>query len=474
MTVYSDELRLKQILINLISNAVKFTLHGSIKLNLSVEQNFLKFEVEDTGIGIKDSIKEFMYNPYNKSHSNNQLGAGLGLSIIYDLTTKLGKTIDYVSKVDKGSSFWFSIPIKSNKYHIGRILNKDLKTRVTKIFARIKHLKKEGYRNSLTELNEDNANNYSKITNDSFSSVKIKESRLLLIDNSPDIDQSSITIESNESKDTIKMENIKLTNNFLNKVNHLSISINPDKPIDYIITYEKQIIDENNKKITTSPRNEIPESQLLKSSNSPKNSLRPETSKNNSLNKKPSYDLIKISNSRDSASHRKSIDFSSNHLVTTFQRFNSGIENFCDIIEKYFQRIKTDKGLVIVVVDDEKLTRMSTIRLLTTVSNNLNLNLCILEAEDGVECLYIVYCCLKKGIKINCIFSDETMSYLKGSFACELLKKIFNNYINVPYYIITAYEDNNTMKMLKNFPINDIFTKPLLRGVAEKILLTFK
>ena len=98
--IRTDEGRLKQVLVNLISNSIKFTQIGDVELEISSEIineiNFVKFCVKDTGIGIKKEIKEKLFTPFNKGTNNlNQIGAGLGLSIVRDLTEKLGSKIEF-------------------------------------------------------------------------------------------------------------------------------------------------------------------------------------------------------------------------------------------------------------------------------------------------------------------------------------------------------------------------------------------
>lgn len=111
--IRTDDIKLKQILTNLISNSIKFTTSGNIKLKCSIkEENYLRFTVKDTGIGIKESVKKYIFTPFMKfEKTNNHLGTGLGLSIVFDLANKLGKGIKFESEYNKGSKFWFSIPI---------------------------------------------------------------------------------------------------------------------------------------------------------------------------------------------------------------------------------------------------------------------------------------------------------------------------------------------------------------------------
>lgn len=106
-----DEQRLKQVLINLLSNALKFTQKGEINLYIYESMNKLFFEVSDTGIGIgKEDLKK-IFKPFEqiKQEDYNKNGTGLGLSITNELVSLMGGTIFAKSEKEKGSKFYFSI-----------------------------------------------------------------------------------------------------------------------------------------------------------------------------------------------------------------------------------------------------------------------------------------------------------------------------------------------------------------------------
>src|SRR5690606_20819774 len=100
-TIYTDEWRLKQVLINLLSNAVKFTYYGEISLvvensynnsyeNFSNNEKYIKFTISDTGIGMNEETHKKLFRPFNKFFDKyNELGSGLGLAISSDIITKL-------------------------------------------------------------------------------------------------------------------------------------------------------------------------------------------------------------------------------------------------------------------------------------------------------------------------------------------------------------------------------------------------
>ena len=113
--IYTDEGKLRQILINLVGNAIKFTDLGHVYVRVFVQNNLhLYFEVEDTGSGISDSEMATLFQPFVQTDSGrrSQEGTGLGLSISYNYVHLMGGQMSVTSKVGKGSTFSFYIPLK--------------------------------------------------------------------------------------------------------------------------------------------------------------------------------------------------------------------------------------------------------------------------------------------------------------------------------------------------------------------------
>ncbi len=115
-----DPVRIRQILINLISNAVKFTQHGHVIIRVLFENHDenivnIKFTVTDTGIGLNDLSKHRLFTAFTQadtSISRKFGGTGLGLVISQKLTELMFGEIGFESEPNKGSSFWFSIPLE--------------------------------------------------------------------------------------------------------------------------------------------------------------------------------------------------------------------------------------------------------------------------------------------------------------------------------------------------------------------------
>jgi CheY-like chemotaxis protein len=115
--IIGDPLRLRQILLNLLNNAIKFTKKGSITLNINKldlieEQLRLRFEVVDSGIGIPKEVAETLFDSYKQASSDTTRkhgGTGLGLNISQKLVNKMGGKIEIESEENKGSRFFFTL-----------------------------------------------------------------------------------------------------------------------------------------------------------------------------------------------------------------------------------------------------------------------------------------------------------------------------------------------------------------------------
>jgi signal transduction histidine kinase/CheY-like chemotaxis protein len=129
--VYADSIRLSQVVINLLNNAIKFTEKGSVSLTVDVERSEnpssvrLKVGIRDSGIGIADAQKKLLFTAFvqaDASTSKRYGGTGLGLVISNNLLQLMNSHIEFESELNKGSYFYFSLdlPIEENPTDNGK------------------------------------------------------------------------------------------------------------------------------------------------------------------------------------------------------------------------------------------------------------------------------------------------------------------------------------------------------------------
>ena len=121
-SVLGDALRLEQVLVNLTSNAIKFTEHGSVELKITARDGIdgmvdLLFEVSDTGIGIAPDHQDAVFAPFTQADSSTTRrfgGTGLGLTICKRIVDMMDGAIGLRSTPGQGSTFWFSVPVRAS------------------------------------------------------------------------------------------------------------------------------------------------------------------------------------------------------------------------------------------------------------------------------------------------------------------------------------------------------------------------
>ena len=115
-----DAGRIRQIIVNLVGNALKFTQEGQVQINVSTvprsnTQQEIIFQVSDTGVGIPEGNQAALFEEFFQGEGSviaKAEGAGLGLSLVRNLVSLMGGKVGVKSEVGRGSTFWFSIPVE--------------------------------------------------------------------------------------------------------------------------------------------------------------------------------------------------------------------------------------------------------------------------------------------------------------------------------------------------------------------------
>jgi len=497
--ITTDEIKLKQVLVNLLSNSVKFTYNGEIKLEIKknpINAKNVDFILKDTGIGMKEEKKNISLFKKNFDKTNN-MGAGLGLYIIDELTNQLGTQINIISEFGKGSEFRFTLINKdaflNKKLDLDTQICKNIGNKIETNFKHKLNFSKKNYNKSPSKFkcsatfNKDK--NYIKENLNFFeyNPILIKtfekfESRSQCIqskkENYLDISISQKTKKKSENNyffnhnifflqndkynlnhphhsenwSLNEFPNIYNDSNLVKSQSSLCCMASKANEFSECEAYEDEIkIKHLNKKIRESNINEL---KLIKNNYNVKEFV----------NDKNNYRL----------NNENEIFFTNNgYYSDSIQNINQTngdpvkLSNTIEILSEKISNSKTNlKKVNLIITDDEDLTRKSTIRMIRKnfEMNNLNskYELVIYEAKDGLDCLAKFYNMIIEGIEVYSIISDESMYFLNGSECSVIIDKVIKKreMKKINYYLITAFPKENFTIFLKKSKEN-IYNKPI-------------
>ena len=422
LTIYSHDKHLKQIILNLISNAFKFTKSGFIKIEAKFISlyNSVEICVDDSGIGIKDPL--FIFNKsIHKDQDYNTQGSGLGLQICKTLSDALNHKLTIESVHNEGTKFKLLIECSNTEIiHLKQTTNKidssillsPGKTRCNKLLSMRNCTLASDH--SLFEIS---ISKIPKIKSES----KSNDNSFEIIDNKKFIKSKTYRERKLNTNDNFpRSKTILMKNNIIeNKTHHFVNSDNNSSKILY-----KDIEKDNYDQITI------------------------ELSR---------FDLFKPEGCDELLETKRSVR--NNELeMTNFSIFIGNIE----------------ENLKIVVVDDQKIVRKNTVNVIKNVLLILKIyDIEIIELSDGIELLNVII--KDKNYQIIYIFTDENMEFLNGSETVRIIRKMeANNKIqNYPIASITAFEDTQTRQNIRNSGVNSILTKPCNKSDITNLLSKF-
>lgn len=492
--VLGNEQKLKQIIINLISNSYKFTLSGYIKVEIMLIHNNeqgidkIRISVLDSGLGLSEQEQKELFKPFSQIERNqkyNAGGSGLGLSIVKELLYQIGCSLFYSSQKDKGSIFWFdcqfvihSSKLKNKSFSLASehgastlilenhiIYNESLKNM-------IQHLNKKLKSGELIEIMSHN--------NESFN---------IIVENDEDCTPRDRLNTNNTyfNNDLILQESVKLQHSNVKKVNNIVKKISNTSFRRFSNSSKaNSIISQggfyNNIQGNIHNMNNFNNASILNLINlsSYKDSLNNSNVNRSFVRSMKSSKTSKGSlinwncfvNSNDSQyirSRRRSITstISKNLIIDN---------NLCDNKEDLSSTSIIKNIVNIIICDDDRIVRITQEMLISKIAEKLKMHVNIISFDNGAECLYFLYKEFQIKNYYNILFIDECMPFVCGSSVIRLIKEaMVNRQLNDIYiYSVTSYVDITIKEILLASGCNEVLEKPINKHVLKNILEGFK
>jgi len=362
-----NQIKFKQVIINLLSNSYKFTVNGYIKISAIKKNDKIKITIKDTGVGFSENEMENLNIPFNLIKSNqylNKNGSGLGLYITKEILSIYGSELKYESKKGIGTKFWFEIDDKNIIIDPNMIISKNFKELITDI--------NNGLKDKKYNLNIE------KTESDIYNIKSITEN---------DLKQNSLKIFK------------------LKKKNNSNLTLNIGKSIDL-----------NNKK-----------NKLFMTKNMLDFRMR-------------NLNITQCQRSFSLSTNIKSSNNTNNILNNSFQPFK------------------------ILICDDDRFTALSTQNSLLKFYNNNHKTIPqIFFAQNGIECLYLIYTNFIKENGINLLLIDKNMPFIDGVLTCNIIKNIVE-FSDIKIFMLSS--DINIIQC----KVDGFFEKPICSNDIKEML----
>ena len=425
--ISGDPLRIKQVLINLINNAIKFTEKGNIIVRVMLEKKtnssaLIKVSITDTGIGLTKQEQDKLFQAFSQADNTTARrygGTGLGLVISKKIVETMGGQIGVESSHKKGSTFWFTFWSEINEETETKNIPPMLENK--NILICEQHpITKLNIKHQLLEWQ-----------------IKVKETTNIdYIE-----DQIKQTEQHNATLDCIIVG--------INNLNE-NLSLQSDK-IKQVIKYTKKHGAKIGFLLNTTDQKHY--EQIIK--------LGADFCLSKPVNHKKLYDaLIKSFDSKSNKQTKSSLNKtlaknSENNLDNNSDKKNQNINELKNLSEL---NNNADKKLILAVDDNT-----ANLKLLTIMIQDLNFN--VVSATNGIKALE----CIKQHPEISLIFMDIHMPEMDGIETMKQIRKdeTFNN---IPIIALTAHAILGEKEKLLASGMNDYLSKPLCETELEKVL----
>jgi len=477
--IISDENRIKQVLVNLITNAYKFTMSGKIVIRVTLNASNTLYDeilvnIEDTGIGIKPEDKDKLFKQSIKLNDSevNRDGTGLGLSICKNIIDRIGIKIGYLQRETAGSIFFFSfLSFKSSDIYEqieqGQILNVS------------------SYINTINNIHTDIRirNSSYKIFNcddylDDNSNIKIPK-RLGIFCNKKHetVNHKIISWSYGLSKAALDIVNIKddpckkyKTNvniahleseNCFELQNRLSIKNRKNS--------DKNIIVDNKAKLNLDVLEPINESISLPEEVYDFYKIKDSDSLFQSKKRISNYEILNCPDCPDCKNAKMFYElFELVNKNSKHDNFGKIYHNFKPYIKFLIQSLRNiDKKVInTCIVDDNSMVLKSLKKMIKGISNNKGGTFEVIKAYDGIEALALFKIDYYVNKSFKYVISDQNMTMMNGLETLAIIKKCLRNENYLKLFVSTS--DDAYLKE-KKIDYLEFLTKPVSKKELGKL-----
>ena len=453
--INTDEIRVKEIIINLLSNSMKFTKMGSVIVTCTNhDKDFISITVADTGIGMKEEHVNLLNTGdclfLKDMGESNKMGSGLGLSIVKDMVKVLGKDFKVESQYNNGTriSFYLNKNIHHNATLLEQSMNVGVKTdtviNVDRGATAINNNINSSNNNNINSGNvaNDNLNwngNGKATNNNNNNNVNAgkqdnKGSKLTHISLQRVAGVSTLNISTNIVNNTTINHLSNSNTNFLvnNDLNSSKVLFEEEttKREEYVLLKPREVTPKNTKQYLTANTNDVNFMELSK-----KYSKAKTKKKRMTIRPKQTRTLVptKTTNERD-----------------------------------YTDNLTGTEKIYALVVEDEQVLRNANVNAITKYFKDKGVDISIDENTDGIECIYKIYKGFSKNKKYQFIVTDEIMGVMNGTWMTDIIRKLIDTQ---KFYPIKIYYSSGNI--LVDEDITDkyegIFPKPLTQEYIAQI-----